>query len=177
MHSKSVLPLLTLLIVASFTLTPMVAATPLPFDPVLSWSHNDSILKGSTITATFGLSCPPGSTFSGTLTVTEPDGVSVATVSVTNVPCAGFGTNVTAVYPTGFTGTAGTSELGAYKSQWTGVISISPSDHPGFDTGLGFFHVTLTTNYVPEFSAPTILIAAMGLVLLALMKKTKILKL
>jgi hypothetical protein len=163
--------------VASFTMTPIVGAIPPPFDPMVSWSHGDAILNGSSIIATFGLACPPGATFSGTLRVTEPDHVSVATVSVTNVPCIGFDSNATAVYPTGFTGTAGTSELGTYSSGFSGILSLSATQHVPFSSPTQDFTVALTTNYVPEFGAPTILVAAMGLVLLALIKKTKILKL
>src|SRR5580692_9234287 len=135
MHMKRVLPLLTLLLVASFTMTPVVGAIPIPPDPMVSWSHGDAIVNGSTIIATFGLDdCFPGATFSGTLTVTEPDHMSVATVSVTNVPCTAFDTNATAVYPTGFTGTAGTGELGTYSSRFSGVISLSASQHMPFSS-------------------------------------------
>ena len=170
------IPILVLLTVASFTLTPTVAAIPAPFEPVLSWGHNAGIINGSTITATFGLDgCVPGSTFSGTLKVTEPDGVGVATFSVTNVLCTTSVTNMTVIYPTGFTGTAGTSELGTYTSQWNTVISLSGFNYPTMSRP-EFFTVALTTNYVPEFGAPTIMVAAMGLVLLAFMKKTRMLK-
>jgi hypothetical protein len=178
MHVKRVLPLLALLLVASFTLTPMVTATPPPYDSVLGWSHGDGIVQGSTITATFGFGvsgyCLTGYTFSGNLTVTEPDGVSVATVSVKDVPCGT--TDLTAVYPTGFTGTAGTSELGTYTAVWRSDTSQFTSHIPIIAISQNFT-VALTTNYVPEFGAPAILVAAMGLVLLALMKKTKMLKL
>jgi hypothetical protein len=85
-------------------------------------------------------------------------------------------TDLTAVYPTGFTGTAGTSELGTYTARWDSVTSTFKS-HPPIIFNNQNFSVALTTNYVPEFSAPTILVAAMGLVLLALMKKTKMLRL
>jgi hypothetical protein len=95
---------------------------------------------------------------------------------VTDVPCTTSVANATATYPTGFTGAAGTSELGTYTSHFDGFISLSTSSVPFF-SAVEFFTVALTTNYVPEFGAPAILAAAMGLVLLALMKKTKMLKL
>ena len=160
---------------AILTFAPLVGASPI--SPSLSWSPL-GVGSGSTTVATASVGidsdCPSGQTYSGTITVTEPDGVSVATYTVPSTPC---GTAVTATYPTGFTGTAGTTELGAYTATWAGTTSMVVGGmHPVFNVGDAFTVLAFPPPGVPQFSAPMIMVAAMGLVLLAMMKRGKLLE-
>ena len=150
--------------------TPAVFASPI--SPVLNWSPNPTT-QGSTTTATYGVStdsdCPSGGHFSGTLTVVEPDGVSTATVTVGSTLCGTV--TLSSIYPTDFTGTAGTKECGTYIATWSGTTS-----KPGvtFLTEDNFVVTCPTPS--PEFPAPVFGIAAVGLVLLLAMRKTKLVK-
>jgi len=165
---------------------PLVAADPI--SPNLNWT-NTSITAGSTNTATFGVAnqlptggndpdCPPGATFSGTLTVTTPGGLT-STYSVTNVPC---GTQtLSAVYPTAFTagtGAPSTTTVGTYTGVWAGTTSaLIGGVHPTFSVTDNFAtHALLPPPTVPEFGAPAMLVAAIGLVVVAAMKKANLLK-
>src|ERR1700730_14095774 len=105
--SKTAYTLFAFIAAAILSLTPMVAAAH-PITPSLSWSVL-SVPQGLSTTGTANVAidsdCPSGQTYSGTITVTQPDGVSVATFSV---PATACGTPVTVSYPSDFTGTAGT---------------------------------------------------------------------
>ena len=174
MNLKRPVSMLALLAISALTLAPFVAASPITAN--LNWS-SQSIPAGSTNTATYGVAidadCPVGQTFSGTLTVVEPDGISTATVVVGATPCGT--TNLTSVYPTTFTGTAGTTQLGTYTATWQGTTSIVTSGiHPQFFLQNNF--TVRAFRPVPEFSTPALLIAAIGLALLTVMKKGKVLK-
>jgi len=164
-----------LIALAATAFVPAVLANPI--SPVLNWSPNP-VPQGSPTTATFGVKadadCPTGQTFTGTITVTEPDGVSVASYSVSTIACGT--TSLTVVYPTGFTGTAGTSETGTYAAVWAGTTSaLVGGVHPTFSVTDNF--VVPKTTTAPEFAAPAMFVAAVGLVLVALAKKGNLLHL
>ena len=162
-----------------------------PINPNLSWAPNPVIFSGTT-TAIFGVGdtipgispaqsdpdCPAGDTFTGTLTVTMPNG-KTSSVAETSIPC---GTqNLTAVYPTAFTpgtDTPNTIIPGAYTAEWKGTTTATVGGvHPAFDTIDSFFVLgPCTLCGVPEFSAPPILVAAIGLVAVALVKKANLVK-
>jgi hypothetical protein len=156
--------------------TPPTAST---IAPRLYWVTQPIVYPGlpqQTITAGYGVlatnECPFGDFFSGTLTVTEPDGTSVSSVTQTDIPCGNI--DLTTVYPTGFTGTAGTSECGPYTAVWAGsTTAVVDGVHPAFSLNLDFSGYCTP---VPEFGAPAILVAAMGLVAVAMMKRAKVLK-
>lgn len=174
MQVKGVVGVLALLALLAAGLAPVVFANPI--NPVLNWSPNP-VTQGSTTTATYGVAidadCPTGQTFTGTLKVVEPDGVSTATVTL-GVPTPCGTSNLSAVYPTAFTGTAGTTELGTYSATWSGTTSaIVGGVHPTFNVQDNF--VVVKSTGVPEFPVPAILVSAIGLVLIAAMKKGKIL--
>ncbi|MDA4113253.1 MAG: hypothetical protein OK474_04320 [Thaumarchaeota archaeon] len=161
-----------------------------PIDANLNWSSPGSgIATGAADTASFGvaqylvgtsnpdLDCPPGAFFSGTLTVTTPGG-QTSTYSVTHVAC---GTqNLSAVYPTAFTagtGAANTNATGTYTGTWAGSsTALVGGVHPAFSV-VSFFVVNGQSppSSVPEFAAPAILMAAIGLVVVAAMKKGNLL--
>jgi hypothetical protein len=82
---------------------------------------------------------------------------------------------VTVVYPTGFTGTAGTSELGTYTTSFAGSSSVVTNGiHPTFSLTTGFIVVAFSPPPVPQFGLPAITVAAMGMVMLALAKKGRL---
>jgi len=160
-----------------------------PINPNLSWTPNP-INVGATTTATFGVGdtipgtsppvsdpdCPAGAFFTGTLTVTTPGGLT-STVTETHIAC---GTqNLQAVYPTAFTAGSGapsTSTSGTYTAQWAGTTTaLVGGVHPIFNTTDNFV-VNPNTHTAPEFGAPAMLVAAIGLVAVALMKKANIVK-
>lgn len=166
---------------------PFVAAHPI--DPSLNWT-NTTIPAGATNTATFGVAdmlpaggpdsdCPPGATFTGTLTVTTPGGLT-STYSVSGIAC---GTqNLTAVYPTSFTAGSGapsTASVGTYAGVWAGTTSaVVGGVHPIFRVSDNFVTEALPPGpTVPQFGGPAIFVAAMGLILVAAMKKGNVLKL
>ena len=175
----SLVPILVVL--ASMAFLPAVHADPINAN--LVWSP-DPTTQGGTSTATFGVNdvtttgspdpdCPAGDMFSGTLTVVEPDGVSSASYSVTNVACGT--TNLTAVYPTAFTGTAGTSQCGVYMATWAGTTTAVESGvHPTFNLS-DHLAVNCPTG-VPEFQAPAMMIAALGLLLLLAVRKVRLVR-
>jgi hypothetical protein len=155
----------------------------------LSWNPSPTQI-GSTTTATFGVAdtlpgggsdpdCPAGATFSGTLTVTTPHG-NTSTFTVTNVPCGT--TNLTAVYPTDFTpgtGAPSTNQLFKYNATWTGTTTADVGGmHPTFKVTDQFETYLCCPPPIttPEFGSSAILVAAIGLVLVAAMKKSKLLK-
>ena len=160
-----------------------------PINANLNWSPG-SITAGGSTTAYFGVAdvlagtttsdidCPAGAFFSGTLTVTTPGGLT-STVTVTNVPC---GTqNLSAVYPTGFTtgtGAPSTATAGTYTGTWAGVTTaLVGGIHPTFSVTDNFVAQQLPPPpTVPEFGAPAMLVAAIGLVVVAAMKKANLLK-
>jgi hypothetical protein len=174
--NKTALTLISLVAVAILAFAPVVAADPI--SPSLNWSVQ-SVPKGLSTTATVTVAidpdCPSGQTFSGTITVTEPDGTSVATYTVPPTAC---GSAVTASYPSAFTGTAGTTELGTYTASWAGASSlIVDGNHPSFTVGDYFTVVAFQPPpTVPEFGAPAMLVAAMGLLLVVAIRKGKMLK-
>ena len=158
-----------LLVFAGSALVPSVFAAPI--SPKLNWSPNPVTTPGTATTATVTVSvdadCPTGAFFSGTITVTTPS-AGVATYSVGSTPC---GTNVNAVYPTQFTGTASTTACGTYTAEWKGVTTIA-----SFDT-LNAVSVTgCKVTGAPEFSGPAMLVAAVGLVLVAAIRKKNLVK-
>jgi hypothetical protein len=129
-----------------------------------------------TTNATYGVEpnseCPFGDFFSGTLTVTEPDGTSVSSVTQTDIPCGTV--DLTTVYPSGFTGTAGTSECGPYAAVWAGsTTAVVGGVHPTFSMNLSFSGFC---RAIPEFGVPAVLVAAIGLVVVAVMKRGNLLK-
>jgi hypothetical protein len=185
MQTRKAAPLLALVSIGLLSMLPFVAAHPI--DPSLNWA-NTSIIGGATNTATFGVAdllpgggpdsdCPPGATFSGTLTVTTPGGLT-STYSVSGVPC---GTqNLTAVYPTAFTagtGSPSTLTAGTYAGVWAGTTSaVVGGVHPTFSVSDNFVTQAQTPPpTVPQFGTPAVFVAAMGLILVAAMKKGKVL--
>jgi hypothetical protein len=174
MQTKRFLPLLALAAIAILGFAPMASASPITAS--LNWSV-EAVPSGSPTTATVSVAidtdCPSGQTFTGTITITEPDGISVATYAVGPTPC---GSNVAATYPSAFSGTAGTSELGAYSAVWAGSTSaIVGGQHPTFSLTDNFIVISFPPP-VPEFAAPAMAVAAMGLVLLALVRRGRTLK-
>ena len=175
MKIKTLSPILAVLTVALLGLAPTVAAHPIT--PSLSWNLSHIPLLGSTVaTASVAIDtdCPSGQTFSGTITVTEPDGVSVGTFSVGPTPC---GSSVTATYPTDFSGTASTSENGAYTATFAGTTSqLVGGQYPKFSLTDSFIAGTFPPPpTVPQFSAPALLVVAASLMLVAVAKKGKLL--
>src|SRR6204780_825626 len=188
MQMTKTAPILALVSLGLLAMLPFAAAHPIQAN--LSWSSSASgIITGGTNTASFGVAdtlpggnqtdidCPAGAFFSGTLTVTTPGGLT-STYSVTNVPC---GTqNLSAVYPTAFTagtGAPSTTTAGTYTGTWAGTTTALVGGlHPSF---------SVTDNFVangqsppptgPEFGAPSMLVAAIGLVVVAAMKKGNLL--
>jgi hypothetical protein len=168
-------PFLALLSVVGLAMVPVVAAHPI--NPSLGWS-NINVNAGASTTAIVSVAidadCPTGQTFSGTITVVQPLG-GVATASIGTTAC---GTSALAVYPTGFTGVASTSEVGTYNATWAGSSSVIAANgqHPSFSVTDNFIVISFQPPPgVPQFGAPAIFIAAMGLVLVAAMKKGKVL--
>jgi hypothetical protein len=166
----------------------LIAVRADPIQANLNWNPG-SITAGGFTTATFGVAdmlpgggpdsdCPPGAFFSGTLTVTTPGGLT-STVSVSNVPC---GTqNLSAVYPTGFTpgtGAPSTSAAGTYSATWAGsTTALVGGVHPSFNVQDNFIAQSLLPPpTVPQFGAPAMLVAAIGLVVVAAMKKANVIK-
>jgi hypothetical protein len=161
-----------LLVMTALVLAPMAYASPIT--PSLTWGSL-SVPTAGTNTATANVmidsDCPSGQTYQGTITVVEPDGVSIGTFSVGPTPC---GTPVTAVYPTDFSGTAATTQTGTYTATWAGSTSLSTGGlHPEFSLGNGFVVVTFPPVNVPEFPAPAMFMAAFGLVAIVAIRKTK----
>ncbi len=154
-------------------LAPAVSASPIA--PSLGWT-SQNLVAGQSTTATFGVladaDCPIGQTFSGTLTVVRPD-ASSGSVSVTGIAC---GTTTTAAYPIAFSGTAGTNLMGTYTATWAGTTTTTVLGvHPTFSVQDNLV-VKEFPPPVPEFSAPALLVAAIGLALFAVVKKGNILK-
>jgi hypothetical protein len=165
-----------------FVMPALISAGAAPINANLSWNPGQ-IQIGQTTTATFGVAadsdCPAGATFSGTLTVTTPNGLT-STFTVNNVACGT--TTLTAVYPTDFTpgtGAPSTDRIFQFNATWTGTTTALVGGlHPTFSV-TDHFDVYLCCPPpipTPEFGAPAILAAAVGLVLLAAMKKGKLLK-
>jgi hypothetical protein len=175
MQMKGALVAFALVAFASLALIPVAFAHPI--NPNLTWSPNPVTTPGATTTATYGVAtdsdCPSGQTFTGTLTVVEPDGVSTAKVTVAATACGT--TNLNSVYPTGFTGTASTLTCGVYSATWAGTTSaLVGGFHPTFSVTNNFV-VTCTTT-APEFASPAILVGAIGLVAIVALRKTKFVK-
>ena len=174
MQMKRLVPYVAIFAVALLGSAPAVWANPI--SPSLSWTAQQIPLGSSTmatVSVLIDTDCPSGQTYSGTITVTEPDGVSVATYSVPATPC---GSSVTATYPGSFTGTAGTSENGAYTGVWAGSTStLTGGQHPIFSVSDNFV-VGQFPPPVPQFSTPVIAVSALGLVLVALAKRGRALK-
>jgi hypothetical protein len=155
----------------------------------LSWNPTQ-IQIGQTTTATFGVpdalqggvpnpDCPAGATFSGILTVTMPHG-NTSTFTVSDVPCGT--TDLTAVYPTDFTpgtGAPSTDQIFRYNATCAGTTTtLVGGTHPTFSV-TDEFEVYLCCPPpmgAPEFGAPAVMVAAIGLVLVAFIKKSKMLK-
>ena len=184
MQIRKSAPLLALLSLGLLVALPLVAADPINAN--LNWT-NTIIPQTGTNTATFGVAdmlvgggsdidCPAGAFFSGTLTVTTPGGLT-STYSVTNVPC---GTqNLTAAYPAAFTAGSGapsTASAGTYTANWAGTsTALVGGVHPSFSVTDNFVAQGFPPP-VPEFGAPAMLVAAIGLVVVAAMKKGNLLK-
>ena len=176
MNAKRMITLMSLLAVSALALAPFASAAPI--NATLNWGLQ-TIVSGSTNTGTYGVAvdfdCPAGQTFSGTLTVVEPDGVSTATVIVGSTACGTIG--LTSVYPTDFTGTKGTTQIGTYTATFAGTASTDIFGiHPQFKVVDNFVVKEFGATNVPEFSAPAMIVAVVGLALLTVMKKGKILK-
>jgi hypothetical protein len=186
MQIRKSAPLLALLSLGLLVALPFVAGDPINAN--LNWT-SISITAGGTNTATFGVAdmlvgggsdidCPAGAFFSGTLTVTTPGGLT-STVTETSIAC---GTqNLSAVYPTAFTAGSGapsTTTAGTYTANWAGTsTALVGGVHPSFSVTDNFVAQSLTPPpTVPEFGAPAMLVAAIGLVLVAAMKKANLLK-
>jgi hypothetical protein len=161
------------------------AAFAMPINANLTWAPSPVTTPGTSTTATFGVNdvtpsggpdsdCPAGDTFTGTLTVVEPAPASgSASVSIGTTPCGT--TTLSAVYPTGFTGVASTTECGTYTATWSGVTSaLVGGIHPTFIVTDNFVVTGCTT--VPQFTLPAMMVAAMGLLLVAVAKKGRLLK-
>src|SRR5580704_15403779 len=178
-------PLLALVSLGLLAMLPFVTAHPINAN--LNWNPG-SFAAGGTTTATFGVAdmlvgggsdidCPAGAYFSGTLTVTTPGGLT-STYTVTNVPC---GTqNLSAVYPTAFTagtGAPSTTTAGTYTGNWAGTTTALVGGlHPSFSVTDNFVaNGQSPPPTVPEFGAPAMLVAAIGLVVVAAMKKGNLL--
>jgi hypothetical protein len=185
MQIRKSAPILALLSLGLLVALPLAAAHPINAN--LNWTST-SIPAGSTNTATFGVAdmlvgggsdidCPAGDTFSGTLTVTTPGGLT-SSVTETNIPC---GTqNLSAVYPTDFapgTGAPSTTTVGTYSAAWVGTsTALVGGLHPSFNVQDNFVTVQQSPPPpVPEFGAPAMLVAAIGLVVVAAMKKGNLL--
>jgi hypothetical protein len=166
----------------------LMAVNAHPINANLNWSP-PSITAGGSTTANFGVAdmlvgggsdadCPAGDFFSGTLTVTTPGGLT-STVTETNIPC---GTqNLSAVYPTDFTpgtGAPSTAAAGTYTAVWAGSSTATVGGaHPMFSVQDNFVAQQLPPPpTVPQFGAPAMLVAAIGLVVVAAMKKSNLLK-
>jgi len=168
--------------------TPMLmTARAAPMGASLSWNP-DKTQIGTTTIATFGVAdtlpggssnpaCPAGATFSGTITVTTPNG-RTSTLTVNDIPCGSTALN--AVYPTDFTpgtGVPNTGQILVYSATWAGTTSaLVGGMHPTFSV-TDTFEVYLCCPPpipTPQFGAPAILIAAVALVLVAAMKKGKL---
>ena len=181
-------PLLALVSLGLLAMLPFVGAHPINAN--LNWSSSSSgIVTGGTNTATFGVAdvlpgtttsdidCPAGAFFSGTLTVTTPGGLP-STFTVNNVPC---GTeDLHAIYPTAFTagtGAPSTTTAGTYTGTWAGTTTALVGGlHPSFSVTDNFVaNGQSPPPTVPEFGAPAMLVAAIGLVVVAAMKKGNLL--
>jgi hypothetical protein len=188
MHVTKAASLLALLSLGLLAMLPFVGAHPI--SPNLNWGSTGSgIPTGGTVTANFGVAdvlpgtttpdvdCPAGAFFSGTLTVTTPGGLP-STFTVNNVPC---GTqDLHAIYPTQFTALShapANSTTGTYTADWAGsTTALVGGVHPSFSISDNFVAVSLSPPpTVPEFGAPAILVAAIGLVVVAAMKKGNLL--
>jgi hypothetical protein len=168
----------------------LLAVNAHPINPNLSWAPNP-IAIGGTTGATFGVGdtipgispaqsdpdCPAGAFFTGTLTVTTPGGLT-SSITETSIPC---GTqNLSAAYPAAFTpgtGSPSTSTSGTYSATWAGTTTaLVGGVHPIFSTSDNFVVSPATINGAPEFGAPAMLVAAIGLVAVALVKKANLVK-
>jgi hypothetical protein len=167
MQKSSLFGLLT--VVGLLAIVPVVYANPIT--PSLTWSPQFVPIAGTTTgTANVAIDadCPSGKTYQGTITVVEPDGVSTGTVTIGATPC---GTAVTVVYPTGFSGSASTSESGTYTATFAGTTSaLVGGVHPKFSLTDNFFAGNFQP--VPESPMPAMLMAAFGLVAVVAMRKT-----
>jgi hypothetical protein len=171
--------LLILSIIAGLAIVPAASAS--PTGAYLNWSVQTIVVGGST-TAMFGMSigpeCPVGQAWVGSVIVTMPDGTTIAEIySPGPIPC---GLTVSVPYPSGFTGspdtfgTAATSELGTYTAVFSGMGNGGANS---FTIAANFTVVRTAPPPLPapEFGAPAFLVAAVGLVLVAVMKRAKIL--
>jgi hypothetical protein len=170
--------LLVLCMIGGLAIVPVVSAS--PTGAYLNWNAQTILVGGST-TAMFGMSigpeCPVGQTWTGSVTVTMPDRTTIAEIYGPGpIPC---GLTVYVPYPSGFTGpdtfgTAATNELGTYTAVFAGMGNNGANS---FSIAANFTVVrTLPPPLpVPEFGAPTFLVAAVGLVLVAVIKRSKIL--
>jgi hypothetical protein len=186
MQLKKLAVISALLALAGTAFVPAVLAHPINAN--LTWLP-DPITSGSTTTATFGVNdvtpgpspvsdpdCPSGDTFTGTLTVVTPAPSSSSSTFTVSTPTPCGTTGLTATYPTNFVGNPSTVECGVYSATWAGVSSaLIGNIHPTFNVTDNF--VVTCPNGAPQFAAPAVLVAAMGLVLVAAAKKGRLLKL
>ena len=162
---------LVLTAVASLLMLTIPTVFAAPITASLNWS-SQTIVAGSHNIAAFTVIVDPdcliGKTFSGTLTVIEPDGITTGTVTIGSTPC---GTPLTADYPSDFAGSASTTTLGTYTAIWMGTTSVTIGGlHPEFRLQDNFV-VKAFRNTVPEFQAPSMILAAIGLALILVVKK------
>lgn len=165
-------PMLALISTVALLLVPSAAASPIT--ATLAWS-SQNLVAGQSTTATASVSidsdCPSGQTYSGTITVVEPDGVSTATFSVGTTPC---GTSVTAVYPTDFTGVAGTTQTGTYSATWAGSSSaVVGGSHPSFILRDNFAVHAFSPPPVPQFPMGIGLLIVVAVPLLLALKNRR----
>jgi hypothetical protein len=150
-----------------------------PIIAKLQWAPNNITTPGTPTVATFGVDidadCPSGQTFAGVVTVTTPGGA-VSTYTQSAIACGSV--TIMQTYPTGFTnvvGTGNTNTCGVYTATWAGTTSaLVGGFHPIFNVQDNFV-VSGCTQSAPEFGAPAMLVAAIGLVLVAAVKRGKLL--
>ena len=178
--TKRVAPILGLLAVVSLALMPLAAASPLT--ATLTWTPNPNPTPGSAEIGTVNVQqdsdCPSGQTYSGTLTVTPPGGSPVSTATIPATPC---GTAVTGLTyggtDTDFSPEGSTLVCGTYVGEWAGATTaVVAGSHPSFDLKVNFSVTGCKVTTAPEFGASAVLVAAMALVAMAVMTRSKLLK-
>jgi hypothetical protein len=162
-------------VLAALALTTLPAAFASPITATLAWTPNPNPVPGSaetgTATVKIDSDCPAETTYAGVITITTP-GAGVSTHIVAPTAC---GSPVVVSYPADFTGVASTAACGAYKAEWAGTTStLIGGLHPAFD--LKNLFVVSGCSRVPEFSSPALMIAAIGLALVAAVKRGRLLK-
>jgi hypothetical protein len=166
----------SILALFALALAPAVNAANSPIIATLDWSPNPNTVPGSDETGAVGVAidadCPSGGTYSGTLFVTTPGGVKIAGPIVDFAAC---GTTLTFHYG-GVGGIGSTTACGTYNTEWGGETFPPGSFHQlaTFDVRNTF---TVTgCHIIPEFPGPLLLVVGAGLALLAVMRRSRLLK-